>query len=187
MTRDWSGVIDEHEAVIRGLREHGPLLERIVETIVRCFSAQGRLYILGNGGSAADAQHIAAELLGRFRRDRPALPAYALTTDTSTLTAVANDYAYERVFARQLEGLLRGDDLVWALSTSGNSANVIAAVEVAAQRGATTIAFTGGSGGRLASLCRLAFVAPHTQSDRIQEAHQLAYHYICEQVENAFA
>lgn len=187
MTRDWLRVLDEHESVMRGLRAHGPLLDQIAASIVHCFRARGRLYVFGNGGSAADAQHIAAELLGRFRRDRPALPAQALTTDTSTLTAVANDYAYEHIFARQLEGLLREGDAVWALSTSGNSSNVIAAVELAAARGAATIAFTGGTGGRLAGLCHQVFIAPHTQSDRIQEAHQLAYHYICERVEDAFA
>lgn len=185
MARDWLRVIDEHETVIRALREQAAALDQIIEAILLCFRNGGRLYVLGNGGSAADAQHIAAELLGRFRRDRRSLPAIALTTDTSTLTAVANDYNYDRIFARQIEGLVRSGDLVWALSTSGNSPNVIAGVMAATERGASAIAFTGGSGGQLAPLCRFVFRAPHTQSDRIQEAHQLAYHYICERVEDA--
>ncbi|MBL8879013.1 MAG: SIS domain-containing protein [Phycisphaerales bacterium] len=185
MPRDWFRVIEEHEAVIRDLRSQAAVLDEIVEAILMGFRNGARLYVFGNGGSAADAQHIAAELLGRFRRDRRALPTIALTTDTSTLTAVANDYAYDRVFSRQLEGLVRSGDLAWGLSTSGNSPNVLAGISAAVERGATAIGFTGATGGQLAAHCRFVFRAPHTQSDRIQEAHQLAYHYICERVEDA--
>jgi len=141
----------------------------------------------GNGGSAADAQHIAAELLGRFRTDRAALPAIALTTDSSVLTAISNDLGYERVFARQVEGLVQAGDVVWALSTSGNSPNVLEAVRAAAARGAVTIAFTGASGHRLAECCAHRLLVPHKCSDRIQECHQIAYHYVCGRVEAAFA
>lgn len=185
MSRDWIHVIEEHEAVIRELRSQATVLDEIAEAILLGFRNGARLYVFGNGGSAADAQHIAAELLGRFRRDRRALPAIALTTDTSTLTAISNDYSYERVFSRQIEGLVRSGDLVWGLSTSGNSPNVLAAIASASERGAKTIGFTGASGGKLASLCRYVFRAAHSQSDRIQEAHQLAYHYLCERIEDA--
>ncbi|MBK9126403.1 MAG: SIS domain-containing protein [Phycisphaerales bacterium] len=182
----WSAVLREHVALVSALEAAGPTLDAIVDAIVTCLRAGRCVYILGNGGSAADAQHIAAELLGRFKAERSALPALALTTDSSTLTAIANDLGYERVFSRQLEGLLRPGDVVWALSTSGNSPNVIAAAELARSRGNTLIGFTGRAGGRLAPLCTHALRAPHTSSDRIQECHQLAYHYICERVEAAF-
>jgi len=179
-------VLREHLAAVSALEAAGPTLDAIADAIVTCLRAGRCVYILGNGGSAADAQHIAAELLGRFKAERAALPALALTTDSSTLTAIANDLGFERVFSRQLEGLLRPGDVVWALSTSGNSPNVLAAAELTRSRGNTLIGFTGQSGGRLAPLCMHAFRAPHASSDRIQECHQLAYHYICERVEAAF-
>lgn len=183
MNRDWTTVWREHQQVLRDLEGAGAVLDPIVEALVRCLEAGRRVYILGNGGSAADAQHIACELLGRFRRERRALPAIALTTDTSTLTAIANDLGYERVFARQLEGLLQPGDVVWALSTSGRSPNVLAALRVARERGAVTVGFTGATGGPMEPLCTHLFRVAHTASDRIQEAHALAYHYICERVE----
>ncbi len=183
MNRTWTDVLREHQQVIGGLADQAAVLDRIAETIVECLRSGRRVYTLGNGGSAADAQHIACELLGRFKRERTALPAIALTTDTSTLTAIANDLGYERIFARQIEALVQPGDVVWALSTSGDSPNVLEAVRVAAARGAVLVGFTGQSGSRLADLCSHAFRAPHTASDRIQEAHVLAYHYICERVE----
>jgi len=185
--RDWPTVLREHQYVIAALSDQAATLDAIAAAIVDCLRRGGRIYTLGNGGSAADAQHIAAELLGRYKCERVALPAMALTTDSSTLTAIANDQGYERVFARQLEGLVRPGDVVWALSTSGTSANVVAAARLAGQQGATVIGFTGQSGGTLAGLCTHAFRAPHTSSDRIQEAHALAYHYVCERVEAALA
>ncbi len=183
----WYGVLEEHSAVIAGLRDAAGVLDAIVDLLVHTFRAGRRVYLLGNGGSAADAQHIAAELLGRFRAERQALPALALTTDSSTLTAIANDLGYERVFVRQLEGLLQPGDVVWALSTSGDSPNVIAAVEYAARREGRIVGFTGRSGGRLAPLCQYVLRVPHDASDRIQEGHLLAYHYICQRVEAVFA
>jgi D-sedoheptulose 7-phosphate isomerase len=159
----------------------------IANEVTQCLRDGKRVYTAGNGGSASDAQHIAAELLGRYRRDRQALPAIALTTDSSTMTAIANDLGFDQVFARQLEGLVQPGDVVWLLSTSGNSPNILAAARTAAERGAAVIGFTGQTGGELAPLCAHAFRAPHTAADRIQEAHQLAYHYVCEQVEAAFA
>lgn len=169
------------------LEEFRPTLDAIAEALIRCFRERGHLYIFGNGGSAAHAQHIAAELVGRFKRDRRPLPAVALTTDSSTLTAISNDMGFDTVFARQLEAFLREGDAVWALSTSGNSRNVLAAVEVALARNAKVIGFTGAQGGRLAEMCTYVFRAPYATSDRIQEAHALAYHYICERVEEAVA
>jgi len=187
MSKSWSQVLAEHQRVVADLTRQGDTLDRIAQTIADCLRAGHRVYTFGNGGSAADAQHIACELLGRFKLQRQALPALALTTDSSTLTAIANDLGYEQIFARQLEGLVQSGDVVWALSTSGNSPNVIQAVRVAARLGATVIGFTGQSGGQLAELCTLVFRAPHASTDRIQEVHLLAYHYICERVEAELA
>jgi D-sedoheptulose 7-phosphate isomerase len=183
MTRDWATVLKEHQQVAAALADQGPLLDAIADCLVTCLRSGGRVYTLGNGGSAADAQHIAGELLGRFKRERPALAVMALNADSATLTALANDYGYEQVFARQLEGLVQRGDVVWALSTSGNSPNVLAAARVAAERGATVVGFTGQGGGKLAPLCRHVLRVAHAASDRVQEAHALAYHYICERVE----
>jgi len=187
MTRDWHAVLHEHQQVTAALADQAGILDTIVAVVIDCLRNGHRVYTFGNGGSAADAQHIAGELLGRYKLDRRALPVMALSTDTSTLTAIANDLGYEHVFARQLEGLLRTGDVVWALSTSGNSPNVVAALRVAAERGAATIGFSGQAGGEMAELCTRIFRVPHTASDRIQEAHALAYHHICEQVEAALA
>ncbi len=186
MSRDWNTVLQEHLDAAGKMGVAGAALDAVAQVIIDCFNSGGRLYIFGNGGSAADAQHIAGELLGRFKHDRRSLPATALTTDASTLTAIGNDLGYERVFERQLGGLVRKRDVVWALSTSGNSPNILLAVKLADEMGAPTIGFTGQSGGNLAELCTHVFRAPHHSSDRIQEMHELAYHYICERVEAAF-
>ena len=147
----------------------------------------GRVYILGNGGSAADAQHIAGELVGRFKLDRRPLPAVALTTDTSILTAVGNDLGAEHCFERQVEALAGPKDVVWVLSVSGTSPNILRAANKAKQIGATLIGFTGQSGGELASRCDLCLQADHRSADRVQEAHELAYHLICEHIEAELA
>lgn len=187
MNRSWKEVLREHQQVVAGLADQAAVLDRIAEVIAECLRGGRRVYTLGNGGSAADAQHIACELLGRFKRERAALPAIALTTDTSALTAIANDLGYPRIFARQIEGLAQPGDVVWVLSTSGDSPNAIEAARVAAARGSVVVGFTGQTGGQLAGLCAHVFHAPHTSSDRIQEAHVLAYHYICECVEAMLA
>lgn len=183
---DWPAVVAEHQRVIAECAAQGPVLDAMADAIVAAFRSGARLYVFGNGGSAADAQHIAAELVGRFKVNRAALPAVALTTDTSGLTAIGNDYGFERVFERQVEGLVRAGDVAWAISTSGNSPNVIRGARAAIERGAFLIGFTGAGGGELAPLCQLVFRSPHSDSDRIQEAHLLAYHYICGRVEVAF-
>ena len=183
---DWQTAIDDHLRTVASLKGQIALLQGIAERIVQIFRDGKRLYILGNGGSAADAQHIAAEFQGRFKRDRRALPGIALTTDTSTLTAVANDLGAERVFARQVEALVGPGDGVWVLSVSGTSPNVVAALHAARTRGAWIVGFTGRSGGRLVELCDVCLRADHTASDRVQEVHELAYHLVCEKVEEAF-
>jgi D-sedoheptulose 7-phosphate isomerase len=139
--------------------------------------------IFGNGGSAADAQHIAGELVGRFFLERPAYRAVALTTDTSVLTAVGNDYGFDQVFARQVEALGRVGDVAIALSTSGNSANVVEGLKQARKQGMRTIAFTGEGGGKCRDLADVLLMAENDQSPRIQEVHVAAYHVLCELVE----
>lgn len=146
--------------------------------------AGGKVLACGNGGSAADAQHFVAELVGSYRlRDRPGLAALALTTDTSVLTAVANDYGYERVFSRQVVALGRAGDVLFALSTSGESENIIRAAEQAKIEGMRTVGLTGRAGGRLAALCDVCIYAPTDSTPIIQQLHQIAYHAICAMVE----
>jgi D-sedoheptulose 7-phosphate isomerase len=187
MSGGWEATLREHLDTAAAMQDQAAVLDGIADAIIAAIRAGKRVYLLGNGGSAADAQHIAAELLGRFRSDRAALPAIALSTDSSVLTAISNDLGYERVFARQLEGLLQAGDVVWALSTSGDSQNVLEAVRLAAARGAVTIGFTGAAGQRLAECCAHKLLVPHESSECIQECHQIAYHYVCGRVEAAFA
>lgn len=178
--------IAEHQRVTSTLLEGAGLLERIADRLVGCFDAGGKVLLLGNGGSAADAQHIAAELVGRFKHDRRALPAVALTTDTSILTAVANDVGAELCFSRQIEALAVDGDIVWALSVSGRSPNVIRALTCARTKGTFIIGFTGRLGTQMQELCNLCLVVDHDLSDRVQEAHQLAYHLVCDRVEQHY-
>lgn len=152
--------------------------------IVQAFQSGNKLLLAGNGGSAADAQHIAAEFVGRFRRERPALPAIALTTDTSILTALGNDYGFDRVFARQLEGLVQGGDIFLALSTSGNSENIVACAKFCREHSCKSIGLLGNAGGRLAPLLDLPIIVPSSHTARIQEIHITLGHIICELVEN---
>ncbi|RMF85295.1 MAG: SIS domain-containing protein [Planctomycetota bacterium] len=185
--RNWSDVLAEHVQVAERMASLGESLDRVAAMLIQKIRDDHRIFVLGNGGSAADAQHIATELLGRFKRDRRALPALALTTDTSALTAVGNDLGFEQVFARQVRGLVRAGDVVWILSTSGNSPNVVAAAVAARQSGAVVVGFTGRGGGKLAEHCDHLIRIDHDSSDRIQEGHELAYHYLCERVEAALA
>ncbi len=151
--------------------------------LCRTLSAGNKLLICGNGGSAADAQHIAAELVGRYEKHRRAWPAIALTTDTSAMTAISNDFGYDEVFARQVLALARKDDLLIAISTSGGSPNVIRAVEVAKEIGCKTLALGGRDGGRLASLCDQAVVIASDRTARVQEAHITIGHLWCEMID----
>ncbi len=162
------------------------LIQKCAEMILETIAGGNKILICGNGGSAADAQHIAAEFVGRYETERKALPAIALTTDTSALTALANDYGFERIFARQVEALGGSGDLLIALSTSGNSPNVNAAVMSARQIGCKTIGLTGSGGKKLASLCDACILVPATRTARIQEAHITIGHIWCEIVDAKF-
>jgi len=180
--------IETHKEMVAALQEGSvEVIAAIADAITTVLELDGTIYLCGNGGSAADAQHIAGEFVGRFCRERKALAAIAFSTDTSVLTSIANDYAYERVFARQAEALVRQDDILWAFSTSGTSANVIAAVEVAKERGARVIAFTGTADSELELIADICFCADAESTARSQEIHQLAYHIICDLVERSFA
>ena len=149
-----------------------------------CIKNGGKILIMGNGGSAADAQHIAAEIVGRFKKERKGMASIALTTDTSILTSVGNDYGYDYIFARQIEALCRPEDLVIGITTSGNSANVVRAMEAAKEIGATTIGLTGGTGGKLTAICDHNLVMPSSVTARIQEAHIFVGHSLCEILES---
>ncbi len=153
--------------------------------ITQSLRDSGTLYLCGNGGSAADAQHIAGEFVGRFRAERRALPAVALCTDTSVLTCIANDYDYENVFARQVEALVRPADILWVFSTSGSSPNVLRAAETAKRKGARVLAFTGRTDSELQAHADLCLCADAAVTARSQEIHQLAYHIICDLVEQS--
>ena len=176
--------LQEHlEAIQALLQSNLAEIERAGALIRETLTQERKILLCGNGGSAADAQHIAAELVGRYEVQRRAWPAIALTTDTSALTALSNDYGYEDVFARQVEALATAGDLLLALSTSGTSANVIKAAQTARRLGCKTIALTGGAGDPLASLCDLAVVVPSERTSRIQEAHITIGHLWCELID----
>jgi D-sedoheptulose 7-phosphate isomerase len=160
---------------------------KVAEAIVAALIAGNKLLIIGNGGSAADAQHISAEIVGRYKRERPAYPALALTTDTSALTAIANDYGYERVFERQVEGLGQRGDVLLALSTSGRSSSILAALRAARKRGLVTVGFTGGKGEAMGADCDHLLVAPVDETAVIQQIHLAVAHGICDWVEQALS
>ena len=179
--------IETHRKMLAEIKRRG--IETIAagaEAIIKALKANRCVYLCGNGGSAADAQHIAGELVGRYQRERKALAAVALSTDTSILTSIANDYAYEDVFARQVEALVREGDILWAFSTSGSSANVIKAARLAKEKGACVLAFTGRANSKLERIADICFCADSESTARSQEMHQVAYHIICELVEQSF-
>jgi len=179
--------LDTHKKLVAEFEQSAiDLVAAAAEAIVQAFRNGGTLYLCGNGGSAADAQHIAGEMVGRFRTERRALPAVALSTDTSVLTCVANDYSYEEVFARQAEAHVKPGDIFWGLSTSGASPNVVKAAEVAKRKGARIIAFTGRRDSKLQQLADICLCADAKSTARSQEVHQLAYHIICDLVEQCF-
>ena len=177
-------VFADHSAVTaRAALELPPVLERAVAAMHGCLRAGGKILACGNGGSAADAQHLAAELVGRFREERQALAAIALTADTALLTALGNAYGYQRVFARQVEALAQRGDVLLAFSTSGNSANVVEAAHTARRLGCTVIGFTGAGGGELARHADVLLKAPSSTVARIQEIHTLCIHVLCESLD----
>ena len=182
-------IIQNSIAVKQAVTNNDQLLttiEAVVTEIVLAFRAGNRIYFCGNGGSAADAQHLAAEFSGRFYKDRIALPAEALHCNTSYLTAAANDYGYEHVYARLIEGIGQPGDILIGLSTSGNSVNIIEALQKAKRKGMVTIGFTGDSGGRMKEECDFLLNIPSTDTPRIQESHIMVGHIICQLVETQY-
>ncbi|HEX7883469.1 MAG TPA: D-sedoheptulose 7-phosphate isomerase [Afipia sp.] len=157
----------------------------IARTVADALKAGNKLLLIGNGGSAADAQHIAAEIVGRYKQERPGWAAIALTTDTSALTAIANDYGFEQIFARQVQGLARRGDVLFALTTSGRSPNILAALKTARDLGVTTVGFTGAKGESMRASCDHLFVAPTDDTPVVQQIHMMAMHAICDDVEQA--
>lgn len=185
--RQIAEAINTHKKMVAELEVSGmEIIAAAAGAIIESLKQNGRVYICGNGGSAADAQHIAGELVGRFARERKALPAVALTTDTSVITSIANDYGYEDVFVRQVEALVRKGDIFWGISTSGASPNVIAAAKLAKKKGACILAFTGRANSKLEQIADICFCADNQSTARSQELHQLAYHIICDLVEQSF-
>ena len=183
-----SAIIKRHKQMVAELENSGiKNIAAIANAVAKSIKKGGCVYICGNGGSAADAQHIASELVGRFEKNRSPLRAIALTTDTSLITSVANDYGYEKIFERQVEALVKKGDILWAISTSGSSANVVAAAKAAKKRGAVVIAFTGRARSLLEKISDICLCAEDKLTARSQEIHQLAYHIICSIVERKTA
>ncbi len=166
------------------VKENGRSLIFLAEKIAQSFTSDRKLLICGNGGSAADAQHIAAEFVNRFMLERPPLPAIALTTDTSIITSIGNDYSFENIFSKQVKAIAMEGDVLLSISTSGNAANVISAVKAARSQGVYTIAFTGGDGGRLSSLVDMSLAVKSNSTARIQETHLFAGHILCQLVDH---
>lgn len=180
-------LLDEHIQLMQNIRSLAPQIETAAQHVLQALEKGGKIFWMGNGGSAADSQHLAAELIGRFKLERRAIPSIALTTDSSILTCLSNDYDYSIVFARQLEALCQPHDVVIGITTSGNSKNILKGIEVAKQKGAFTIGFSGHQGGLLASLVDLCLTVPSRTTARIQEAHIFMGHSLCELVEHAVA
>ncbi|MEX0600032.1 MAG: D-sedoheptulose 7-phosphate isomerase [Rhodothermales bacterium] len=175
--------IQEHLAVCMTLQTLEPAIGNIAERMVQSLQEDGKICWMGNGGSAADCQHLAAEFVGRFEQERSGLASIAFTTDSSILTAIGNDYGFESIFSRQVEALCRQADVVVGISTSGNSENVCSGLERARLAGCYTVAFTGRSGGRMAEIADVALVIQSHSTARIQEAHILIGHLLCKEVE----
>jgi D-sedoheptulose 7-phosphate isomerase len=177
-------MIDDHIRCLQQINTLAPAIEKTGALLLNCLLGGGKLLICGNGGSAADAQHFAAEIIGRFEKERRAYPAVALSTDTSILTAVGNDYGYQEVFARQVDGLGRPGDILVGISTSGNSPNVVRAVERARALKMASVGLLGRDGGTLRSQVGQAIVVDHGVTARVQEAHIFILHYWAWQIEN---
>ena len=176
----------ESTKIIKNSSIHISEIEESVNEIITCLKNGKKIIIFGNGGSAADAQHIVAEFIGRFRLKRKSLPAIALTSNSSILTAIANDYSYNTIFSRQCEALVEKGDVVIGISTSGNSKNVEKGLNVSKKLGAITIGLLGSKGGTIKKYCKIPIIINSSSTPRIQEAHRTIYHIICEQVEKEF-
>lgn len=184
--KEIDSIIDESSKTILEIKNHINEINDVISKIISCFKNGKKIIIFGNGGSAADAQHIAAEFLGRFENERESLPAIALSADTSSITSIANDYSFDIVFSRQCESLVDLGDIVIGISTSGNSINVKNGLEVSRKKGATIIALLGNDGGIIKEITDVAIIVNSKSTARIQEAHRTIYHIICQQVETAF-
>jgi D-sedoheptulose 7-phosphate isomerase len=171
----------------RFFAENARMLVEVGQRLVECVRSGGKILTFGNGGSAADAQHLAGELVGRFLRERAGIPALALTTDPSVITAIGNDMGYEAVFRRQVEAHGRAGDVAIGISTSGRSSNVVEALRLARQRGLLTVGMTGGGGGRLDGLVHYLIDVPHHDTPRIQEVHTMVVHVLCQLVEEGLS
>jgi len=179
-------MLQQHQEVMQATEAMVPDIEKAAQMMVSALQAGNKIMLCGNGGSAADAQHIAAEIIGRFETERLSLPAIALTTDSSILTAVANDYGYDHVFSRQVGGLGQKGDVLLAYSTSGNSGNVIEAVKVAKEKGITVIVLSGKGGGKLSALADVDLCVASNVTARIQEVHAFIGHALCSAVDTAY-
>lgn len=182
---DFEEAIREHQAMMAELHSLWPSLSQAAEAVTERVLAGGTVYWFGNGGSATQALHFATELMGRFERERRGIRSFALVADTSLITAVANDYSFDVIFARQIEGICRAGDVAIGLSTSGNSPNVLQGIDAAAALGALTVGMSGGDGGKLARSVDIPLVVPHDRTCRVQEAHLFLGHSLCEMVEAA--
>jgi len=180
-------IISEGADNLRRLADFAPRIAEGAALLTAALKAGHTVMFCGNGGSAGDAQHMAAELSGRFLKERRPLPAVALTVNSSTITAIANDYSYDEVFSRQVEGLGRPGDVLVAISTSGNSPNVLRALESARRMNVKTLGLTGGSGGAMAALCDICIIVPSYSTPRVQEMHHVVGHILCELAEDAIA
>ena len=183
---DIERVIAEHQKALNLVSGKKDKIREIADIITDCLNKGHKLLIMGNGGSAADSQHFAAEIIGRFQKERKALPAIALSTDTSILTVVGNDYGFDSIFSRQVEGLAKKDDVVICFSTSGNSSNIITALDAAKKTGCRTIGFLGRDGGILKNKCDVSIIIEIETTARVQEMHLMIYHIICELVEKDY-
>lgn len=179
-------LLDSLSVIEKTLNENLSKIKEAVVLIERCLKKGGKIFLFGNGGSAADSQHIAAEFIGRFKKERKSIPAVALTTDTSIITALGNDYGFDTIFERQIEGLGFPKDIAIGLSTSGNSLNVLKGIKKAKKIGMNTISLTGGTGGKVARLTDISLIVHSKNTARIQEAHIIIAHIICDLVEDFF-
>lgn len=182
----WQAQLNEAKEMLQAMQQSAVLAQQFEQVLTRCeaaYRAGNKLMFMGNGGSAADAQHLAAELVVRFKLDRPGLPALALTVDSSALTAIGNDYGFEQLFARQVQAMGQAGDVLFALSTSGNSPNVLAGVTAAREAGLFVVGMSGAQGGLLAQLADVCLCMPSQDTPRIQEGHTLLGHMLCEALE----
>lgn len=176
-------IFDQSISIIEKSKKNSYLIEQIIKMIIQCYENNGKVIIFGNGGSAADSQHFAAELVGRFKINRQVIPALSLTTDTSILTAIGNDFSFDDIFSRQCEGIANKNDIVIGLSTSGNSKNVVNGLKKSKEQGCKTIGILGNDGGLIKKITDISIIISSNNTARIQEVHKIILHIICEKVE----